>query len=258
MGKPGQVQWIKLHIGMFDGESFKSIRQAKGKGLSRDRLTAIWTELLDLAGRLNCGGCLINARGVVLDAEAIAVQLCRKRSELAPCLDFFVAEGMLTYDEQGYRLTNWERYQNVEALEQVRKKTRERVRRYREKKAGNAEVTPEKREVTPLEEEIEADTEKEIQPFFLIEGENEAAGSNADVRKPMGGTLGQNVVLLSDAQTEDLLQRMSLAEFDHYAQAVAQAELSGKHYRKKTHYQAMLEMAEHDRGIRRRKENAKR
>ena len=42
------VQWIKLKVGMFDGESFKKIKKAKIGGESfRDKLTAVWFELMD-------------------------------------------------------------------------------------------------------------------------------------------------------------------------------------------------------------------
>ena len=45
------VQWIRLKVGMFDGNSFKKIKRAKIGGVSyRDKLTAVWFELLDLAG----------------------------------------------------------------------------------------------------------------------------------------------------------------------------------------------------------------
>ena len=64
------------------------------------------------------------------------------------------------------------------------------------------------------------------------------------------GGIGQNVVLLSDAQMDDLLEHMSMDEFNRYVGIVAQAELSGKHYKKKTHYQAILDMVENDRRLR--------
>lgn len=67
----------------------------------------------------------------------------------------------------------------------------------------------------------------------------------------MQGELGKGVVLLNEVQIDDLLERLSIEEFDHYISAVAEAELSGKRYRKKTHYQAILDMAEKDRGIKR-------
>lgn len=68
-------------------------------------------------------------------------------------------------------------------------------------------------------------------------------------RKLLGG-IGKNVVMLSDEQMADLLSQMSLEEFNHYVEVVADCEINGKKYRKKTHYQAILDMAKKDRKIR--------
>lgn len=69
-------------------------------------------------------------------------------------------------------------------------------------------------------------------------------------RKFLGGELGRGVVLLSDAQFDDLLDKLSLEEFNKYVSIVADMELKGRHYKRKTHYQAILDMAMKDRRIR--------
>ncbi len=68
-------------------------------------------------------------------------------------------------------------------------------------------------------------------------------------RQYFDGELGRGVVLMSDAQFGDLCKRLDLAELDKYMQIVAECELSGKKYKKKTHYQAILDMAAKDRRI---------
>ena len=68
-------------------------------------------------------------------------------------------------------------------------------------------------------------------------------------RKYWGGEIGQNVVLMSNAQFSDLCDRLSIDELDKYMAIVAECELSGKKYKKKTHYQAILDMAAKDRRI---------
>lgn len=54
-------------------------------------------------------------------------------------------------------------------------------------------------------------------------------------------------VLLSDEQMEYLLKKLSLEEFDHYLKVVDDNESKGHRYRKKTHFQAILDMAKADR-----------
>ena len=60
------------------------------------------------------------------------------------------------------------------------------------------------------------------------------------------------MVLLSDEQLDDLLQQLSFDEFNKYVSIVADNELAGKRYKKKTHYEAILGMALKDRQVRRR------
>lgn len=68
-------------------------------------------------------------------------------------------------------------------------------------------------------------------------------------RKLLGGELGKGVVLLSQEQMDNLLEKLSLDEFDYYVGVVADCIISGKKYTRKTHYQAILDMAEKDRKV---------
>ena len=95
----------------------------------------------------------------------------------------------------------------------------------------------------PIEKEKEEETEsdKDIHSFIPREEAKQ---------KLLGGTLGKGVVMLSDEQIDDLLDKLSIDEFNKYVAIVADCELNGKPYRKKTHYQAILDMVAKDRRIR--------
>lgn len=129
------VQWIKLKVGMFDGDSFKKIKRAKiGGERYRDKLTAIWFELMELAGRCNQGGRFISPRGIpYATIDDIAIQIDRETDELDLCMQFFINEGMVEIINDIYGLTNWCEYQNLEGLDAIREQTRKRVAKHREK-----------------------------------------------------------------------------------------------------------------------------
>ena len=138
----------------------------------------------------------------------------------------------------------------------------ERVRRFRQKQQAllcNADVTS-------CNEEIEKEIKKDIDIDLEIDREKEGSFAQPIEKAPdmfstelstsvgtprvtMGGELGKGVVLLSQEQMDDLLEKLSLEEFNHYVGVVADCILSGKQYKKKTHYQAILEMALADRRI---------
>ena len=69
------------------------------------------------------------------------------------------------------------------------------------------------------------------------------------IRRSLGGELGKGVVLLSQEQMDDLLEKLSLEEFDYYVGVVADCILKGKPFKRKTHYQAILDMALADRKL---------
>lgn len=130
------VQWIKLKVGMFDGNSFKKIKRAKIGGVSyRDKLTAIWFELLDLAGKSNANGYLIDNNEIPYHSyEDIAIMLDRDEKEIELCMTFFINEKMVEIIDDIYCLTNFMQYQNQEGLEKIREQKRIAQAKWRERK----------------------------------------------------------------------------------------------------------------------------
>ena len=70
-------------------------------------------------------------------------------------------------------------------------------------------------------------------------------------REYIGGSFGQGVVMMNNEQFDDLCERLSLEELEKYFKVVTECERTGKRYRKKTHYQAILDMAAKDRRVQR-------
>ena len=130
------VQWIRLKVGMFDGNSFKKIKRAKIGGVSyRDKLTAVWFELLDLAGKSNANGYLIDNNEIPYQTfEDIATMLDREEKEIELCMQFFINERMVEIVDDIYCLTNFMMYQNQEGLEKIREQKRIAQAKWRDKK----------------------------------------------------------------------------------------------------------------------------
>ena len=139
----------------------------------------------------------------------------------------------------------------------------ERVRRFRQKQQQALQCNT---DVTSCNEEIEEEIKKDIDLELENERKNESSFSqptdtdNFDLstglstteykkRKMLSGELGKGVVFLSDEQMDNLLDKLSLEEFDYYVGVVADCELSGRPFKRKSHYQAILDMAEQDRRI---------
>lgn len=125
-----------MMVGMFDGMSFKKIKRAKIGGESfRDKLTAVWFELMDFAGKCNHDGAFVSPSEIPFtDLADIAVMIDRDEEELKLCMAFFIKEGMVTVIDDIYSLSNWAEYQNKEGLDKIREQTRNRVAKHRENK----------------------------------------------------------------------------------------------------------------------------
>lgn len=157
------VKWIKMMVGMFDGMSFKKIKRAKIGGESfRDKLTAVWFELMDFAGKCNHEGAFISPSEIPFtDLADIATMIDRDEEELKLCMAFFINEGMVTVIDDVYSLSNWSEYQNQEGLDKIREQNRLRKRRQRENQKLLADMSRDSHGTITPSHATEEDIEKE-------------------------------------------------------------------------------------------------
>lgn len=182
------VKWIKMKVGMFDGMSFKKIKKAKIGGESfRDKLTAIWFELMDFAGRCNQDGAFISPREIPFtDLSDIATMIDREEEELQLCMGFYVKEGMVTITDDIYSIANWSEYQNTEGLEKIREQNRIRKQKQRDKERFLIECDnlddmsrDMSRDVTQQNKNKEEDKDKDKELYIsIVEYLNQKAGTN--------------------------------------------------------------------------------
>ena len=234
------VKWIKVSTGMF--ESNRKIKQIEMMP-EGDTILVIWLKLLLLAGNINDRGAIYITPEIPYTDEMLATELRRPITTVRMALSVFESFGMIEIIDNVFYLSAWEKYQNTDKLEEIREQTRKRVAKHRENKrlaecnaTSNGDVTLR----NAVEEEREED--KEVHSFSL-------ADKKAKALERLGGDLGKGVVMMSEEQIGDLLEKLSLDEFDKYVAIVADCELSGKRYKTKTHYQAILDMVAKDRGL---------
>ena len=241
-----EVKWVKVSTSMFD--SSRKIKQIElmPKG---DTILVIWLKLLLLAGNINDGGAIYLTPEIPYTVEMLAKELRRPITTVKLALNIFEKFGMITIVDDIIKLSSWEKYQNVEGMEKIREQNRLRKQRQRQ------QTKPEMSRDCPvtvtqghaIEEEIEEEREEDKEISFYLSSENDKNFYRKEAKLHLlNGSLGKGVVFISDEQLEDLMDKLSIEEFDHYVEAVADCILSGKRY-KKTHYQAILDMVAADR-----------
>ena len=277
----GDVQWIKIYIDMFDKRKIKKVRRLP----AGNDLLLIWIMLLAMAGKCNAGGMIYITESVPFTEEDLADELDFDVNTIRLALGAFRELDMIATSEDGFiNILGWEEYQNTDRLSEIREQTRKRVAKCREKKmlaqGGNAECNVTVTLRNAIEEEKEEDKEKEnnsfthsareeeksldeksldeyierrVEEMGVREGQEELYREELRQRmkiRIMEGTLGQGILRMSDEQFDDLCTRLSLDELHRYCGIVVECEKNGKPYTKKTHYQAILDMAYKDRRIR--------
>ncbi|MBR5593920.1 MAG: phage replisome organizer N-terminal domain-containing protein [Bacteroidaceae bacterium] len=236
------VKWIKVSTSMFSGN--RKIKQIEVMP-EGDTILVIWLKLLLLAGNVNDHGAIYITPEIPYTEEMLANELCRPLTTVRLALSVFEQFGMIEIIDNVYYLSSWEKYQSTDKLAEMREYNREAQRRSRARRKGLCSVNDMSLTSQPCqdtEEEGEEEKDLEFHSFSLADKKTKAL-------EALGGSLGQGVVMISEEQMDDLLEKLSIDEFEKYIKIVAECELKGKRYKKKSHYQAILDMAARDRRI---------
>jgi predicted phage replisome organizer len=241
-----EVKWVKLTTDMFDNRKIKHLRKLP----EGNNIVLIWVMLLTMAGRCNSGGMIFLTENIPYTAKMLADELDFEETTVTLALKALEQLDMIVTDDGFFSIAGWEEYQNIEGMDKIREQNRLRKQKQREKQklldgvSQECHVTVTQCHATEEEGEGDKEEEKEIHSFVL------SAERKDELKLEfMGGKLGGGVVLLSEAQFNDLLEKLSWDEFHKYIGIVRDAELKGKHYKKKSHYQAILDMVAKDRRV---------
>lgn len=171
------VKWIKFMIGCTDGSSFKRMRNAKIGGVDyRDKLEAIWFELLDFAGMCNHGGAFIDDREIPYSNIAdIATQISRTEEELELCMQFYINTGMVEIIDNIYMLSNWSKYQNNDYLTDKREYDRIKQQEYR---ARQKAIIENQKQVQQLPTSFDENNEKNENEEKNVKNVNDLSMTN--------------------------------------------------------------------------------
>ena len=236
-----EVKWVKLTTDMFDNRKIKHLRRLP----EGNNIVLIWVMLLTMAGRCNAGGMIFLTENIPYTAKMLADELDFEENTVILALQVLEQLDMIVTDNGFFSIAGWEEYQNIEGMDKIREQNRLRKQRQRENQRllesmsrdSHGTVT----ECHAIEEEEDKEKEKEFHSFVLSREEEK--------QKLLGGTLGGGVVMLSDEQFDDLCEKLSFDELNKYIGIVRECELSGQKYKKKTHYQAILDMVAKDRKV---------
>ena len=159
----GEVKWIKVTTDIFDNRKIKLL-EAMPDG---DTIIVIWFKLMALAGSTNDNGYVYLTKNKPYTPEMLSTLFNRPVEIIRKALDCFEEFSMIEFEDENIYISNWDEYQNVDALERIREQGRLRVQRYRERKKKEKEcnvtcnVTVTQSNALDKEEDIDINNKRE-------------------------------------------------------------------------------------------------
>ncbi len=151
------VRWIKIYTNMFDNRKIKQIEKLP----EGNALLVIWLKLLTLAGNVNDSGFVYFTKDIPYTDQMLATEFDMPLSTIQLALNVFKQYEMIDITDDLLKISNWEKYQNVEGMEKIREQNRIRQKRwYDRQKEIECNVTPNVTVTQP--NDIDIDIEEDI------------------------------------------------------------------------------------------------
>lgn len=127
----GTALWFKFEINMYDDSKFKIIDKMNERYL----INYVWPRLLVLAGKTNdCGYMYIN-ENMPHTVKTLAIEFNISLDEMKLALKVLKKLQMIELtDEKFLKIKNWDKHQNIEGMERIKKLNCDRVAKHRAKK----------------------------------------------------------------------------------------------------------------------------
>lgn len=226
-----EISWIKLKTTMFDDEKIRLIQAVP----ESDAILVIWIRLLVLAGKTNDDGLIYIQRNMPYSEEMLATLFGKNVNTVRLALKTLAGFNMIDLNNDGLiAISNWEKHQNIEGMEQVRLKNAERNRKYRERKKqelleASRDVSVTSRDGTDIDIDKEVDIDKEIDKEREIDKEKEPKKKKKTSPRHKYGEYKN--VLLNDEQLEKLKEEFPNDWEQRIDRVSEYCELSGKTYK---------------------------
>lgn len=157
-----EVKWIKIATDIFNNKKIRLIESMPDS----DSIIVIWFKLLMLAGNVNDGGAVYFTKDIPYTDQMLATLFNRPLTTVQLALNTFEKFEMIEIVNEIIQVSNWEKYQNVDRLEEIREYNRLAKQRSRAKKklliedVNDKSMTSQRCHDTDID--IEVDIDKEL------------------------------------------------------------------------------------------------
>lgn len=179
------VKWIKIVTDIFDNKKIKQIECLP----DGDGIIVIWFKLLCLAGNTNDNGMVYFTKDIPYTEQMLAAQFNRLLTLVQIALNTFQRFGMIDVVDDILYVSNWEKYQSVDRLREIREYNRLAQQKSREKKkllqnVNDVSMTSQHCHDTDIDKdkELDTDTDIDIDIDIDLDSEGDIEYSNKTLR----------------------------------------------------------------------------
>lgn len=168
------IKWVKLSTDIFDNRKIRQI-ECLPEG---DGIIVVWLKLLCLAGNVNDNGMIYFTKDIPYTEQMLAAQFNRPIALIQLALKTFEAFKMIQIVDNILQISNWEKYQNAEKLNEIREYNRIAQQRSRAKKKLLQAVNDNVNDKSMTVKGKEVDIEEEIEYIRTNESKNKKLYNN--------------------------------------------------------------------------------
>ena len=168
------IKWVKLSTDIFDNRKIRQI-ECLPEG---DGIIVVWLKLLCLAGNVNDNGMIYFTKDIPYTEQMLAAQFNRPIALIQLALKTFEAFKMIQIVENILQISNWEKYQNAEKLNEIREYNRLAQQRSRARKKLLQAVNDNVNDKSMTVKDKEIDIEEEIEYIRTNENKNKELYNN--------------------------------------------------------------------------------
>ena len=133
------MQWIKVFTNIFANPKIQLLLKER----DGDTFFRIWIQLLVIAWVSMQGGKIMMSENTPMTVEDLATITHKSNKKIQNILDKLIHFEMIIFEDNTYRIKNWDKYQSTDKYEKTLEQNRERQRRFRNKNKdeNNVNVT---------------------------------------------------------------------------------------------------------------------
>ena len=133
------MQWIKVFTNIFANPKMQLLLKER----DGDTFFRVWIQLLVIAGISMQGGKIMMSENTPMTVEILATITHKSNKKIQNILDKLIHFEMIIFEDNTYRIKNWDKYHSPDKYEKTLEQNRERQRRFRNKNKdeNNVDVT---------------------------------------------------------------------------------------------------------------------